>query len=211
MGKLRNGLFGPFTGTVGNVTGSMWNGINVVKQANREPNIEFTQAQVDQQDKMRYMTKFFSPGNAAVIKPMNDRYVTKNSGWSYNLSKNMDAFDENGVSDYTALRISSGSLLSVDLGTPTNTAGSDQLTVPWTDNSGQSNAKTDDKVFVYAVNDTQQNGGIISGTVDRDEATVDVTLQEDTVSGDVLYIMVGLKSANGRITSNTAVATLTVA
>ena len=82
MGKFRKGVLHSFTGQVGNVVGSTWNGIDVIKSKPKNSNFKPTQKQIIQQAKFAFVGKFiqtlaklfsmtFTDRNSATTGPNN--------------------------------------------------------------------------------------------------------------------------------------------
>ncbi|MBK5214765.1 MAG: hypothetical protein JJE55_14020 [Flavobacteriaceae bacterium] len=62
MGKFNDGIFGSFSGRVGNVVGANWRGIDVLrKRPRKKPNRTGTAGQLEQRAKFAMVVEFLNP------------------------------------------------------------------------------------------------------------------------------------------------------
>ena len=96
MATIKQGILGAFSGKVGSVVGSSWKGIAIMKSRPASVANPKTAKQVIQRNKMTAAVgcaKEILPG---VIKPLNDRFVSRMSGYNSFIQMNIGCF-ENGV------------------------------------------------------------------------------------------------------------------
>lgn len=97
MGVIKQGILGGFSGKVANVVGTSWKGIAVMKALPLSVANPRTAAQVAQRAKMAACVAMLQPILSQVIKPLNDRFAGKMSGFNYALQASINAFDDIGA------------------------------------------------------------------------------------------------------------------
>ena len=150
MGKIKSGILGGFSGTVGPVVGRSWKGISVMQSKPPSKRRRSTDAQLRQMAKLRLMTPFVSP----LTGLLNKTYVRAvqqmscfNKAMSYNMRNAI-------IGDYPDFRINYPLVvLGVgDLLNPFNVSvqsdAEGQIRFAWPDNGGVGSARVTDKAFV---------------------------------------------------------------
>ena len=210
MGKLSSGILGPMIGRTGGVVGSNWKGINTVRV--HQPNVSNprTAKQVAQRTRFTAVQDVAKKLLSNVIRPLNDRFAVRMSGYNLFIQRNISEFEDDGsVRDPENLVFSDGVLgvTSIDSVAAVN-AGND-VDVNFSDSV--SGKKLDSDVpYVVVWNETQEKWyGAASNTVRADgEASVaNVSLN----SGDNLHVYLMFRSADGNRVSETAYKSFTVA
>jgi len=154
MGKYKKGILGPFSGKVGTVVGSTWNGIDYMRSLPRPSTKAPTDLQTIHRAKFGLVTGFLKPMSGLV----NLGYKSQASGMTgYNVAtSDMMAAAVTGVYpdfllDYTKVLFSKGSLTGVySVVATSGTPGEIGLT--WADNTGSGTAKATDKAVVLIYN-----------------------------------------------------------
>jgi len=95
MATIKQGILGAFSGKVGSVVGSSWKGIPVMKSLPPSVANPRTAKQIEQRSRMKACTAFSQAILADVIKPLNDRFASRMSGFNAFTSRNIACF-ENG-------------------------------------------------------------------------------------------------------------------
>lgn len=113
MGIMDKGAFGGFRKKVGNISGSFWRGLNVIKTLPRKSNKPPTQTQVDQRNKFSLVTSFLSylseiidtcyKNGSMNNSPMNELVA-------YHIKEAVTGVSPNFTIDYTKLKFSNGKL-----------------------------------------------------------------------------------------------------
>lgn len=96
MATIKQGILGAFSGKVGSVVGSSWKGIAIMKALPASVANPKTAKQVIQRGKMSSAVKFAKEILPEVIKPLNDRFVSRMSGYNSFIQNNIACF-EGGV------------------------------------------------------------------------------------------------------------------
>jgi hypothetical protein len=156
MGTFSKGILGGFSGKVGNVVGARWRGKDIMRSLPNKKTYVPTQAQLEQRDRFKTAMLFLTP-----IKPIVSAYFGKQQGdkSAFNLATGyhikyallpdgLDAY----VIDYPKVLISRGDLRGINNGGVT--ASGLELTLTWSDNSGQGNASATDALVVVVYSET---------------------------------------------------------
>jgi hypothetical protein len=96
MATIKQGILGAFSGRVGNVVGSSWKGVAVMKSLPPSVSNPRSTGQTLQRNAMKGVVVFSGKILADIIKPLNDRFVSRQSGYNSFVSKNIVNF-VNGV------------------------------------------------------------------------------------------------------------------
>lgn len=110
MGKIKQGILGGFSGKVGNVIGTSWKGISVVKVMPQSVANPRTTAQVTQRNSLTLVVSFATQILAGFIKPLWDRFAQGMSGYNDFISSNIQFFSDPAAIDYSSLILSKGKL-----------------------------------------------------------------------------------------------------
>jgi hypothetical protein len=94
MGVIKRGILGGFRGKVANVIGSSWKGIAVIKAMPLSVANPKTAGQVAQRTKMTNIVAFAKIILVNIIKPLNDRFASGESGFNLFVKRNILLFDD---------------------------------------------------------------------------------------------------------------------
>jgi hypothetical protein len=211
MGKINRGILGGFSGKVANIIGGSWKGIAYMRSQPVSVSNPNTAGQQSQRSKFSGVVALATYFLTNLVKPLNDRFAVKQSGYNLFVSRNIDAFDSSsGFLPATGLEIARGNLLEVDNLAISGTDGSNSVDVTWDDNSGGSPVRETDEIFALIYNETKREwqGGNLG--VDRSTTTASATMPSAVDTGDVLHIYAAYRAADGTEVSNTYSATVTV-
>jgi|SRR5690554_1470787 len=106
MATIKQGILGAFSGKVGSVVGSSWKGIPVMKSLPPSVANPKTAKQIEQRSRMKACTAFSQAILADVIKPLNDRFASRMSGFNAFTSRNIACFEGGELSQPEELAIS---------------------------------------------------------------------------------------------------------
>ena len=211
MGKINRGILGGFSGKVANIIGGSWKGIAYMRSQPVSVSNPNTAGQQSQRSKFSGVVGLAIYFLTNLVKPLNDRFAVKQSGYNLFVSRNIDAFSSAGVFvPANNLEIARGNLLEVDNLAISGTDGSATVDVTWDDNSGGSPARETDELFAAIYNETKEEWGGGNSGSDRSDATASATMPSAVDTGDVLYIYAAYRAADGTEVSNTSEATTTV-
>lgn len=106
MATIKQGILGAFSGKVGSVVGSSWKGIAIMKALPASVANPKTAKQVIQRSKMASSVKFAKEILPQVIKPLNDRFVSRMSGYNAFIQQNIKCFEGGQLTKPWDLQIS---------------------------------------------------------------------------------------------------------
>lgn len=181
MGKFNDGIFGSFSGRVGNVVGANWRGIDVLrKRPRRKPNRTGTANQLEQRAKFAAVVEFLNP-----IKEVAGAYFSRetksksryNLATGYNLKNALvDGPGNTFTLDYSKVLISKGELRGLEGGAVV-AQPAHVLEMSWTDNSGQGSAAATDLVIAVVYSPAQDLYQMFNpAPATRGDATVALTM-----------------------------------
>ena len=158
MGTYNKGILGAFSGKIGPVVGATWRGKDIMRSLPRKTNRAATALQLQQRDKFAMVTEFITPINSIVSQYFGNNKGDKtrrNQAMSYLLKEAITYVDPNLVWNFNKVLISRGDLLGFDAMTATAGAA-ESIDFAWTDNSGQGNATTTDKLVLVVYEETSK-------------------------------------------------------
>lgn len=200
MGTYRVGILGSFSGKVGTVIGSSWNGINYMRSLPRPSSKAATDAQLLVRAKFALAMGFLSP-----VRPLFEAgyksVVGKtgaNAATSQIISTITGANPQDLLINYSQVLISKGSLTGAE-GIDAQ-PGAASVTVTWNANGTTGNASPDDKaVALVYCEELSQYSYILGGEV-RSLGSQEITLSS-SFTGQTVQIWLGFVSANGKMVS----------
>jgi len=211
MGKINRGILGGFSGKVANIIGGSWKGIAYMRSQPVSVSNPNTAGQQSQRSKFGSVVELATLFLTNIVKPLNDRFAVKQSGYNLFVSRNIAAFDSSGkFQPGTGLEIARGNLLKIDNFSISGTDGSAVVDVTWDDNSGGSQVRGTDEFYALIYNQTKSELVAVPSGAVRSDATTNATMPSAVDTGDVLYIYAAYRAADGTEVSNTSVATTTV-
>lgn len=153
MGIISKGIMGGFSGTVGTVVGSSWQGIDYIRsRPTYRKDRQFTTEQVDQQLKFGLVTRF-SHSLADLLnltyKRYSKRQTARNSAVSYLLKNAVAGSSPHFYLNYAKVLVSRGLLLGAKEARAMAGPGT-TITITWGNNAGAGGAKTNDRAIVVA-------------------------------------------------------------
>lgn len=156
MGTYNKGILGAFSGKVGPVVGASWRGKDVLRSLPRKGNRVATATQLLQREKFTMVTGFLTPLNSVVGRYFGNNTGDKtrrNQAMSYLMREAINYVDPDLVWDFSKVLISRGDLLGLT-GASAAVGAGESVDFTWTDNSGQGDAETTDKLVVVLYEET---------------------------------------------------------
>lgn len=209
MGKIKSGIFGGVSGKVGNLTGSSWKGIPVIKSRPQSVAYPATTGQVAQTTKMSAIVSFSKQMLSGWIKPLWDRAAVQMSGYNAFVKANIAEFADGVIDDYSKLVMSTGTMAPTSFVPPIVRDGDDNFVVDWSSESVSGLQLSSDVSFLAVVNETTGIVDVTSGAL-RSSGNASIYLPSAVSLGDVLHIYLAFKRSNGTVISSSYYATTTV-
>lgn len=203
MGKLRQGILGGISGSVGNVTGSSWKGIPVIKSKPLSVANPKTAAQQSQRSKFANIVNFAQKALADVIKPLNDRFAIQQSGFNAFISRNIGLFGSYFPEPYNELEISGGNMAATSITGPPLDPSNDEIQIDWSDDSGEGLKLSDDQLYAIAWNGTTGEQNAYPAVASRSATTVTLSFSSMSTS-DEIYVCVAFRRNDGTVASKTS-------
>lgn len=151
MARIRQGILGPVSGSVGTIVGASWKDIDYIRSKSSRPRGEPTPAQLDNQLKFSVLMSFISTMTELVNQTFSKYAVDmseSNAAFAYNYRNAISGTSPNYVIDYGNALVSRGDLANATGVAATVTGG--QLHFTWTDNTGLGLAAATDKAVLVA-------------------------------------------------------------
>lgn len=178
MGRYKNGAFGAFTGKIGNLVGSTWNGIHYMRSVPAHRKDAKTEKQLAQRQRFRLMTSFLRKFRAVVnigFKKGTGNMAASNRAMSYNIKNAISGDYPDYEVQYENLMLSRGELTgshnaSAESGSP------GEITLTWKDNSGEGSASPDDMLVVALYNTERETVFYSTEAAERQDESVTLEL-----------------------------------
>ena len=211
MATIKQGILGAFSGKVGSVVGSSWKGIPIMKSLPPSVSNPRTAGQIVQRSKMASCVRAANSILAEVIKPLNDRFVSRRSGYNDFVSRNISLFNDEGLVSPASLKISQSRNKAQLIDAIAAGELSKSLLVEWTSDEGQGFALPSDIAFIVCYNRRLKEFFGFRTTEVREGEEASVAFPEGVLlEGDVIDVYLAFLRADGTVVFDTAYATGTV-
>jgi len=203
MAVIKRGILGGFQNKIGNIVGTSWKGIAVMKSLPLSVANPRTTAQVAQRSDFGEMSKIGSVVLATIVKPLWDRFAQQESGFNAFLKQNIATLTEGNLFNPEDFVISKGKMAAVAISTAVLTDASNNLVVTWPTTLPDAFAATTDKVYIMAISDDSTKTRGYATTAIRSAGTVTVTYPfTPTVNG--LQVYLAFLRADGTVVSDSS-------
>src|SRR5512133_1568253 len=198
MGTFKQGIYGGYSGKVGNVIGSSWKGINVMRIMPASVSNPQTEPQLAQRQKFSLTMNFLQP-LSEFLKTGFKNYAVKmtgiNAAMCYNIKNAITGVYPNAAINYPNVLVSRGSLpAALNQVAASTVAGTVLFT--WDDNSDESGASALDKSLIVIYNPVKHQAVTIGQLAERADGTQTVTVP-DSFSGDQVQCYIGFINVKG--------------
>jgi hypothetical protein len=204
MAVIQRGILGGFRNKIGNVVGSSWKGIAVMKALPLSVANPQTAGQQAQRAKFSGASKFGSQILATIIKPLWDRFAQKESGFNAFVKANLVNFDGGFLSLTQELKISKGTLAVPDAVLTVADVSAKTATFTW-NAAPVGDANPSDELYVVIYNSANQQVQGFSAVAVRSDAGTVVDVDIEFEVGDSIYGFTAFRKADGSKVSNTSV------
>lgn len=215
MATIKQGILGAFSGKVAGVVGSSWKGIPVMKSLPPSVANPKTAKQIEQRDRMSACTAFATAILADVLKPLNDRFSSRMSGFNAFTKANIANFATGVLSAPSSVSISpsmhKAQLIDAIAAEAKLTKKDAKVHLEWTSDEGTGLALPTDRAFVVVYNRTTKKTFGQESTAIRDNEELDFFLPDDEFEpGDVVDVYFAFLREDGTVAFSTAYATTTL-
>lgn len=200
MAVINQGILGGFSGKVANVVGTSWKGIAVMKALPLSVANPRTAAQVAQRTKMAACVAMLQPILSQVIKPLNDRFAGKMSGFNYALQGSIEAFDGLGsLSNAGKFKISRAANKAQLIDAIAAEAKITKVKCTWTSDAGKGYALASDKCYLVGYCPDSGSFAVSTSAVRSAGQAYLEFPDNDFGAGDTVHIWMAFLRADGTV------------
>ena len=201
MGTYKKGILGSFSGKVGTVVGSSWNGIEYMRSLPKPSTKTPTDLQMIQRAKLGMAIGFFSPIRALInigFKSLAVRQTPYNVATSQLLADGIIGTYPDLMIDYPKVLFSKGSLTGA--WSPAVASAAGKVNVTWQDNSASGTAKPSDKAMLLVYNPEKSQYVFTTEGEARSVLADSLDLPAD-FAGDTVHVWIAFISADKKTVS----------
>jgi hypothetical protein len=196
MGKINQGILGGFSGKVGTVIGSNWNGIQIMRAKSNSSTKSQTLLQIQQRAKFALAISTLQPLTPLLrvgFKQYSYRQSSFNAAVSHTIKNAIMGEYPNYALDYSQLLVSRGTLTGANVATAQALAG--KIKINWQNNGGNEGQLTD-RVLVAILNPNKgQVAFVIEGAL-RSALSEEVAISPFWI-GDKVEVYLAFVSGTG--------------
>lgn len=198
MAVLKSGILGGLSGSIGNVTGSSWKGVPVLRTKPLSVANPNTPAQQAVRTPWAKITVLGSSIVGSIIQPVWNGIASKMSGYNLFLQQNsQSAFSALGEFVPANLTVSPGTLAYTSI-TSNFLDDLGSAPVTWSPVLPSAQALATDKAYVAVFDSDGKLVGVSSGIVPRSAGTATITFTQQLVNGGHYAVYLFFMSADGK-------------
>jgi len=201
MATIKQGILGGFSGKIGNIVGSSWKGVAVMKAQPLSVANPKTAAQVENRTTFSTGVAFAKSINAEIIKPLWDRFATRMSGFNMFMQLNYVKFKA-GSDLAGKVKLGQGVMASTPMTSVSAPASHLEVNFTWTNDNGEGYKLSDDEVYAAVWNSAMEVLGFSAASATRASETLDVSCSKLT-AGETVYTGICFRRKDGTIVSET--------
>ena len=204
MGIIWQGILGGVSGRVGNVIGSSWKGIPVLKSRPLSVANPRTTQQVHYRDRLTKLVAIASPINSSIIIPLWNRFASRMSGYNAFIQANSDAFNSSLAFVPASFSISRGRMASTAIINADIQTVNTECLVSYSPSITDSFQTSDDVPFAVITSNTGVLKGFKAGENARSDDSMLVTAVPGAsfAVGDLCFL--AFRRPDGSVVSNTS-------
>lgn len=203
MARIKKGILGGGSGSVGSVTMSSWKGIDVLKAKPTSVANPKTAGQLAQRGKFSNVVAFAGILLSTIIKPLWDRFASKQSGYNAFVQANIDLFENEIPSTLTDLVISKGKMVAPTVLAPLISEGDATVVVNFATTLTDNFAQATDLAYAVVINADGNDVAVSGGLRTRSQGSITVEMNEPLGANAQISCFVAFKRNDGTIVSNT--------
>ena len=204
MGIIWQGILGGVSGRVGNVIGSSWKGIPVLKSRPLSVANPRTTQQVHFRDRLTKLVAIASPINSSIIIPLWNRFASRMSGYNAFIQANSGAFNSSLSFVPASFFIARGRMAATAITNADIQAVNTQCLVTFSAIIADSFQTDDDQPFVVITSSSGVLKAFEAGSLTRAEGmlTVNAMPGSSFSVGDICFL--AFRRPDGSVVSNTS-------
>lgn len=210
MARLTQGILGGVLGKVGNVVGSSWKGIPVIKAMPLSVANPRTAGQLLQRGKMSNIVAYSLPFLASIIKPLNDRFAQRASGWNDFVRRNIHLFEDKRPDPISDLIISTGKMIAPTVSVTAGGDGPGSFIVTASVSGVDPFGLPTDKIYILAVNRETLEVRTANTATRAQPSDGTILLSGFATPGDDVDFYVAFRRVDGTVVSNTGYGTISL-
>lgn len=192
MGKFIKGVLGGFSGKIGTVIGSNWNGIDYMRSLPRPSSKSPTDLQLTQRAKFGFANGFLGPLGSLINMGFKTQAFKKtgfNMAITHFMAEALTGTYPDFDIDYTKVLFSKGPLEIVWNTVATSTIPG-EISLAWQDNTDMGTAKATDKVVIIIYNPSEAKFVYKLDNAPNRSAAMDTIGVPDSFSGDTVQVWI---------------------
>lgn len=207
MAKLWQGLLGGVSGKVGNLVGSSWKGIPVIKSKPLSVANPRTSKQIAQRAKMSLLVNVAKALLSIIIKPLWDRFSQQESGYNAFLRENMGSISGAGTITPAEFVISKGKMAATAITDWVLNGSNTAYIITWPTALTDSYQLATDHAFAVVLSEAGQVIAVGGGSVARSAGTMSINVLPGVNPQQAnTFCALAFRRADGTIVSNTTIA-----
>lgn len=203
MATFKQGILGGFSGKVGGVIGSSWKGIDTMRSQPSSVTNPRTNAQVANRTRFKSVSQLAAAMLTTIVKPLNDRFAQKMSGFNDFCQRNAPAFDALGAFVPANLVLSKGKLSAPAELEEIVTSYTEAVCNFSTDLVGSFDSAAD-KVYAVVIGKDGDILGISSGVTTRAAGVIQLATPAGRSAADPGTMYISFLRADGTQVSNSS-------
>lgn len=209
MAVIKRGILGGFSNKIGNVVGTSWKGIAVMKSLPLSVANPRTTGQVNQRTNFAGISKIGSVLLATIVKPLWDRFAQEESGYNAFVRANIGTMQDGVIFLAEQFKISEGKMAAVNPSTASLNNTTNNAVITWSTALPDAFAAASDKVYVVITGGSAEDTRGYATSAVRSAGTVTVVYPYDPpATGLVGYL--AFARADGTVVSDTGTLELTI-
>lgn len=203
MATFKQGILGGFSGKVGGVIGSSWKGIDTMRSQPSSVTNPRTNAQVANRSRFKSVSQLAAAMLTTIVKPLNDRFAQKMSGFNDFCQRNASTFDALGAFVPANLVLSRGKL-SAPAGLTQGASGYTEVIIDYLSVLNGSFDSATDKLFAVVINPAGEVIGTSSGAVTRNSSSVAIDIPNGSENDFPCHAFLSFLREDGTQVSNSS-------
>lgn len=204
MAIIKRGILGGFSGRVGNVVGSSWKGISVLRVMPLSVGGETTVKQAEQRSAFSIISKFASSILTVWVKPLWDRHAQRMSGYNAFIQQNIASVKEHEELVLSDLKFSDGRLGVTQI-KAVGTENYKNMAVTWDKEPHGDYQMSSDLAYALWLSVDGKLKGYSAGEVKRSAGLIEMnTLNDDSEVGDV--VVLAFRREDGSLVGSSSIA-----
>jgi len=205
MAIIKRGILGGFSKKIGNIVGTSWKGIAVMKSLPLSVANPRTAGQILQRNAFKSASQLASVILVTMIIPLMNRFAIQMSGFNMFMQRNTDNFDVDGISVPATLNFGTGKLGDTPIVSLVAEADIEAFSGTFLNDLDNSFKLTTDKAYLMIYNATQD---FVSFSGDTGEARAGGVFsgftRGENAEGDTYFAYLVFLRADGTVVGNTA-------